>query len=363
MKKSYYIGLGIVVLLILAFVWGQQSPSPSVIKIGYVGPLTGSLGVSTGESVREGLQFANKERPTVGDKRIELMVEDDACDGKKAVTATQKLLNVDHVDVLITMCSGSMLAMAPIAEANKTILISPVAGAPSITDAGDYVFRISASSKTSGGAAALYAREKGYKKAAVLFEQNEFPVGWKNAFVKTFTEGDPTRSVVTEGAALGTTDVKTQLLKLSQGKPDVLVFATLTSPMAHAALQQARDLGYIQPILGNETFSLKAVTKTGLAKDVFASVYKYDATSPQFIAFHQQYERMFQHPVQEEIYAALAYDTYQVLYSAFTSCKSAETDCVKNYLYAINDRTGLSGTYSIDHNGDTEREFVMQQVK
>ncbi len=357
--NTKYLYIACVVLVVVFAALGFQARESRAIKIGYVGPLSGPIAASTGESVREALELAQRDMGTVAKAKIELIEEDDACDAKKAVTAAEKLITVDHVRVIVSMCSGSVLAIAPIAEAHHVLLISPVAGAPSITKAGDYVFRLSASSLRSGGAAARFAKQAGYHRVALLFENNEYPVGWKDAFTESFT--DSTHNVVTEGATVGTTDVKTQLVKLSQGKPDVFVFATLTAPMANAALKQSRELGLIRPIIGNETFSLKAVTKTGLTDGVSASTYAYASDAPALMRLREQYQKQFGHPMQEEIYAALAYDTYHLVYDGFSHCGGANTECVKSFLYGVKNRKGLSGTFSIDANGDTEREFVVRQ--
>jgi len=75
-------------------------------------------------------------------RRINLIVEDDQCDPKIAVSAIEKLINVDKVAVIIgPSCSSSVLAAAPIAEKTRTISMTTIASSPKITYAGDYIFR------------------------------------------------------------------------------------------------------------------------------------------------------------------------------------------------------------------------------
>lgn len=56
--------------------------------------------------------------------------------------ALSKLLNVDGIDFFIgDICSSATLAMAPLAEQNKKILITPCSESADISKAGDYIFR------------------------------------------------------------------------------------------------------------------------------------------------------------------------------------------------------------------------------
>lgn len=155
MPKSIKIIIGIVVLLVVLIVVaksfnGAKDSSQTLsetIKIGYFGPFTGPVATTSGEDVGNGWKLAVSKRPTIAGKQVEVIYEDDACDPKKAASAANKLISVDKVKILINgVCSGSMIAVMPIAENAKAILFTPVSTSPKITDGGDYVFRTSASS-------------------------------------------------------------------------------------------------------------------------------------------------------------------------------------------------------------------------
>ncbi|TKJ41163.1 hypothetical protein CEE37_05715 [candidate division LCP-89 bacterium B3_LCP] len=75
-------------------------------------------------------------------KDIELIYEDSQSDPAKAVSALNKLISTENVSVVIgDIASSSVLAMAPIAEKSKVVLLSPGASNPDISEAGDYIFR------------------------------------------------------------------------------------------------------------------------------------------------------------------------------------------------------------------------------
>ena len=359
MNKKLSLIIAVILILIIAIVMHGLSKTENVIKIGYFGPFTGLLAQSTGESVAEGFRLAQTQRNLIGDRKIEVVYEDDSCDPKKAVSAAQKLMNVDKVTILVSgVCSSSTLAVAPLAEKSHVILISPTSASPKITTAGDYIFRLSSPTTGMAQAAVDYLTTQGYTRVAILFENNEYPAGWKDSFISSF-KGTVT---ATEGVTPGATDVKSQLIKLSQSKPQVYVFAVISPAVANAMLKQFKELDIKGPIIGNDTFSLKVVHQNPEAEGVVMVTYSYDVSSPKMISLLQAYKGKYNRDAKEEIYAALGFDTYNALFDSITSCGNSDPDCVKTKLYGLKNVDGVSGTYSIDQNGDTQRAFIIRKV-
>lgn len=364
--KSWFIGIGLIIFLFIGILLTyrfQKTSGDETIKIGYFGPLSGPLGVSTGESIVEAFKLAHEQNPLIQNYRIEVIYEDDKCESIAGVSAVQKLLNKDKVDFLVSgLCSRSTLAVAPLAEERRKILISAGAAAPSITDAGDYVFRLSASSVLSGKKAASILHEKGFRKIGILYEDEEYSLGWKQAFVNSF-ESFPGNTVASQVVAVASADLKTQLLKLSEEKPDAYLFLALTSTMANSVLRQSKELGLNKPIIGNETFSLKTVRENNMSSEgIFVVQYVFDEVSQKFQVFQDLYRKKYGRDIQEEIYAALAADTYSILYDAIQKC-GRDNECIKTFLYGIKNYQGLSGTFSLDTNGDTNREFEIKMIR
>ena len=334
------------------------------MKIGVIGTLSGPVAY-LGEQVIGTLRLALQEKPILIGRPIELIVEDGACDAKKGVSAAQKLIQVDRVSIIIVdTCSNVVLSVAPIAEQEKIILITPVATSPAITNAGDYVFRISGSAVPMAEATAKMLNDLAIHTVDILFEQNDFTVGWKDAFMKAFL-ATPQNNILAESYRSDETDVKTQLTKLSQNKPDVLFFLSLAPVSANRLLKQYTELGLDIPLVGNEIYSFPAVTRENpdVTDGMLVPTYKYDLSSPRLQYLLQKYESTYGKVASEEIYAALAYDLYQVLYSVLESCTDAHAECLKEKLYTIKGHDGISGVISIDKNGDTEREYILRTVK
>ena len=96
-------------------------------RIGVMESLTGP-GETYGTVANQAKQLAVEEINAAGGvngRMIELVVEDSKCSAQDAITAYNKLTDVDEVKIILgTSCSGAMLGAAPLAEEDGTILFS-----------------------------------------------------------------------------------------------------------------------------------------------------------------------------------------------------------------------------------------------
>lgn len=355
--------LVIIILIIWLIVANTKGSSADTIKIGYYGPFTGPVAGTSGEDVGNGWKLAVAQRPTLAGKSVSVIYEDDACDPKKAAAAVNKLISIDKVNIVVNgVCSGSMIAAMPIAETAKVILFTPVSTSPKITDGGDYIFRTSASSVQTAQAMSDMITKLGYQNVAILFENAEYTIGLKDALVKNLS-ATPIKIVASEGVNSQESDMRTPLTKISSIKPQALVVIMNSTVTATAFVKQNKDLGLKLPVIANEYFAFSNVVSNPDAEGIYASQYKYDATAPALISYLDSYFKAYgKHPSQD-IYAALPFDGYNVLANAIEHCKGDDVACVKGALYATKGYQGITGTISIDKNGDTERVFMMRQIK
>src|SRR5574341_1937659 len=118
MKQTIMI---ILTLLFLAACVQVEQPAEKV-KVGVILPLTGAQG-NYGEGITKGIELALREV-----SNVEVIYEDEKSETKEAVTAFNKLTDVDGVKVIVgPVLSGSMLAVAPLAEQKKIIILGPTA--------------------------------------------------------------------------------------------------------------------------------------------------------------------------------------------------------------------------------------------
>lgn len=131
---------------------------------------------------------------------------------------------------------------------------------------------------------------------------------------------------------------------------------------ANAVLKQKSDLRLKMQLIGNEYFIQNDVIATPVADNIIASTYKYDSEHPAIKALVSEFTKRVGKIPSQDLYVALAYDGYSVLFDAMSACGGDDPECIKKVLYAVKDYHGASGVITIDQNGDTKREFVLKRV-
>jgi len=322
------------VLVLLVIVAGgyavlkNNGSNADTVKIGFVGPLTGSL-ASVGESSLAGAELAVKELNDKGGilgKKVELIAEDDKCsaDGANAIT---KLINVDKV-VAITGpdCSSSASAALPIAQKSGVPVVIRWASAPPLAKIGDYIYRVYPSDAFQGKFVAEYIFNTLNKtKVAVLYVKNDWGQGITDVFVDRFKElgGEV---VYQEGVLEDSRDLKTQVSDVKNSNAEIL-FAPLHTATGVAGLQQMKELNLTLPIIGGDVFESAEVQDTPAAKGV------------QFSAAIITNPKEFEQKVTEvtgrdgsKVTAPLSYDSVMVIAQAIERAGSLNKASIKDAL-------------------------------
>ena len=366
MRKYILITVVIVVAMGTVFIlatdnddseYSNQGPQETIV-IGYMGPLSGPVS-STGIPAKNGFNLAYRDLRT--DKPIRVLYEDAACDPKKAVAIAQKFLTIDNVDYVVSgVCSSSTLAISPLTQERKKVLISSVANSPDITYAGDYVFRVSAPSVGLAEATAKHLIAQGIVSVAVLTEENAYTVGWENAFFRAYTD---LGGVITirNRFSLNEKDISSQLVKMKEAES--LMFLSLSSTSANALLDAYRTLGLTQVLVGNEVFGFASVldSHAETLEGAYVATYNVDLQSGKIKNLESKYNQTFSRPWSSAYLATLGYDTYAILRDGIQKC-GKDSECMKEFLYSIKDYEGMTGTFSIDENGDGVHGFVLKRV-
>ena len=133
MKK---VSLFIVAALIALVAASCANSGPATAKIGFIGPLTGDY-AKYGILMSQSAELAISERNAaggIGGTKITLVKEDSEGKVDKATAAMEKLASVDKINGLVgEVFSSSSLAIAPRADAEKIVMISPSSTHPDLT--------------------------------------------------------------------------------------------------------------------------------------------------------------------------------------------------------------------------------------
>ena len=96
------------------------------IRIGAIQPLTGP-GAVIGTQQMRGIQFAidqANEKGGIRGEKIEVLFEDNQAKPDQSILSFNKLVDLQHLQVIFSAYSGPSLAMAPLATRKKILLIN-----------------------------------------------------------------------------------------------------------------------------------------------------------------------------------------------------------------------------------------------
>jgi len=353
------ITLIIVVIVVLIVLFSFQEKEEEIIKIGFIGPLTG-FGTAWGIEQKNAVDIAVEEinnNGGINGRKIEILYQDGKCDGKEAATAAQKLINIDKVKILMPVCSAETLAVAPIAEENKVLVLAVWPTNPAVSDAGDYIFRNSYSDEDTAKVMAETIKKK-YNRVAVITELTDYPVGVRDAFKKYF-EGD----IFEEGYQPNSKDVRTQVTKLLFQKPEAILINPNSPATGLAVLQQLKELGFAGALYGNFFGSSSEVINAEEAQSMifFADPVVEDNSIKKHL--FSEYQQKYNKKPDFEFAVGATYDAIYILKQAIEKV-GAEPDKIRDYLYNLKDFNGILGIYGFDEKGDIVGVFpAVKQIK
>lgn len=367
MKRNIWIGIGIIVVVALAIVLivTQTKKKVEEIKIGVISSLTGTI-APYGQSVWEGIQIAVNEineNGGIGAKSIKVLLEDAQSDPKVSVSAVNKLINVDKVPVIIgPVASSNVMAVAPIVNEKATVILSPAAASPRITEAGDYVFR----NRAAGGLEALKLAEYAYKrlrvkKACLLYINTDYGVAYKDIIKKRFIELGGGILLV-ESFNQGDTDFRSQITKLLRFKPKA-IFLLGNPKEVGQILKQSKEIGLQATFLANNVESdelLKAASDAAEGLIFVLPFFEHDNSAPKVKNFVEKYKERFGRI--PDLYAANGYDAVYLVKIAIER-GGYKGEGIKRALYEIKNYSGVNGIISFDKHGDVIKPLAFKTIK
>lgn len=261
--KMRYVLLTLVSCSLFIFVAAcQKQPETKPIRIGAILPLTGD-GALYGQQTRAGMDFALDEINGGGGikgRKVQIIYEDDQLEPKNGVNALQKLAQIDRVPIVIgPVSSGVTLAVAPIANERRVVILSPYASNYKITEAGDYIFRIYPSDAFQGIKDAEVTWDIRCRSAAIFHVNSDYGIGLRNIFKQKYMELRGTIAVE-ESFEAGAADFRAQLTKIKAAKPDCIFMPGNEKEMGKILIQ-ARELRLDQQFIATDSFLAESIIK------------------------------------------------------------------------------------------------------
>jgi len=226
---------------------GASAAQAADLKVGFITSLSGPVS-GLGVPYQKGVLAAQDFKATVGGRKVQLIVLDDASDPATAARNARKLVNEDKVDVLIgTSGVPGALAIAAVARETKTPLISPT---PITVPAGDAGWTVTVSQPFGLMVAAVVDKMAKAGVKTVGF------IGFSDALgdlaldsLQKAAGPAGMQIVANERYARGDASVAGQVLKIVAARPDAVFAGNSGSPGALPYLALA-ERGYKGHIYG-----------------------------------------------------------------------------------------------------------------
>jgi len=234
------------------------------IRIGMFGPLTGPTAVGSLPLLGATAIYRHvNEAGGIHGRKIEVLIEDDACDPNKTIAATKKLMAQDQVFMIHGgWCSGTVMAIKP-ELARQPDFPYMVLGAASTlisTPLQPNVFHPVATTATVAQSMVDFALSKPHaRRIAIISHSDE----WGKSHITPALAAlkmrgiEPVETVYLER---GSTDATSQLLRLRAAKPDA-VLAVLYPPELTLYLRDAHKFGIKAPTVTTQGVSLEDMVK------------------------------------------------------------------------------------------------------
>lgn len=301
----------------------SDGTTDGTFKIGTIGPLTGDNAIY-GNAVKYGAQIAVDEINALGgDIQLSLKAEDDVAAADTAVNAYNSLKDWGMQILVGPTTSGSSIAVATEANADRLFMLTPSGSSADITKGKDNVFQVCFTDPNQGTAAADYiAANMPDSKIAVIYQNDiDYSQGIRNTFADEAKEKG--LEIVSEGTftADTATDFSVQLTAAQSNGADLL-FLPIYYQEASVILNQAKTMGFAPTVFGVDgmdgILTLKGFD-TALAEGVMLlTPFSADAEDEKTQNFVTEYKERY-----GEVPNQFAADAYDAVYIVYEGLKAA----------------------------------------
>ena len=234
------------------------------IKIGLFGPLSAPAGSAKKNVYGAAAIYKDiNDKGGINGRKIELIIEDDACDGEKGIAAYTKLVEQDQVFLAHgAWCTKVALAVKPVAAKHPGIpyMVLGAASAEISTPFQKNLYHPVATTVTAGNTMVDFALSKpGAKKVAIIGHTDQWGTAYRTATTARLKENGltPVIDVILER---GEKDVSEHVRKIKEAAPDA-VMALLYPDEMEWYLREAYKQGLKTTTVGATAASIDDTNK------------------------------------------------------------------------------------------------------
>jgi branched-chain amino acid transport system substrate-binding protein len=361
--------------LAVTFSARPAAAADDTIKIGALLAVTGPasfLGAPEARTLEMLVADLNAKGGVAG-KKLTLIVKDTGASPEKAISFAKQLIEEEKVFAIIgPSTSGESMAVKPLAEESRTLLLSCAAAQGIVNPIAKYVFKTPQDDASAVTRIFAQMKKMGITKIGLLSSNTGFGKGGKEQVAKLAPQHG-IQIAVDEVYDKAATDLTAEVTKLKAAGVQAVVNWSI-EPAQAIVIKNVRQLGLAIPIFQSHGFgNIQYVKAAGAAAEgvIFPAgrllvADRLPDKHPQkalLVTYKKEYEKKYSEDV--STFGGHAYDAMEILVAAL---KKAGPDREK-VRAAIEGLTGLVGTAGVfnfsasDHNGLTPEAFEMLTVK
>ena len=316
-----------------------------------------------GEQIANGAKMAVADLNKAGginNRQVELIIADDACEPKQAVTVANRLENEGVSAVVGHFCSSSTIPASEVYGDAGILMITPASTNPKVTDRNiTTVFRTCGRDEQQGEVAALFIYNTlKAKNVAVIHDNDTYGKGIADAMRAKLNQLG-TKEILYDGLTRGEKDFVALATKIKASKADAIYFGGMHNE-AGPLLKQLREMGVSAPFISGDGITTKDFITSAGGPQFGENVYMTFGADPRKIAAGKAVIDTFRgNGYEPEGYTLYAYATVQIISQAITKTNSTDGVTLANYLKSTPIAT-IMGEKAWDKKGDlTKTDFVM----
>ncbi len=343
----------------------------NTVKIGVITSLTGSQ-AAFGEAHKNGYSIALDEINAKGGvlgKKLELDLYDDQSKPDQAVQGVSKLVDQDHVVMLLgAYSSENTKAIINPVTSHQIPLLIPTATADNVMDSkSPWVFRICAGANDYAKATIDFLKHNGAPRTmAIVYEKTNFGQANMQA-MKEVAQVAGMNVVAVEEYEAKAPDYKAVLRRVKDKNPEVIYFCSYLFD-ATTLMRQSQEVDlnpkyYTSAGTGFAAAEFPTAKGAGKNAEYTFSVSQWlpDAPWPGSREFDAAYfKRTGTHP---QYHAMQAYQSLLTAVQAINNAQSLDATKVRDALKNIDLKTSAFGPVKFDANGQNQHVVLITQVQ
>ena len=331
----------------------------NIVKIGWIGPLTGNsavLGIDSLNVLKDEVEKINNSGE-FKNLKFQVIAEDDSYETKKTISAYHRLVYSEKVKIIIALTYSGVFAISPLAEKDQVLILDPLDCDKDLARLPSYTICIA---KFTEGIAHSIVEDVVKKNllptGIIYFDADAFPVKLIDETKKTF-HNRKIKNYFADSYNNQNIDFKSTLIKFKNKKIKSLIFYGY-DPIG-VAMHQARSLGIEAQFYSVATITSPGHMASAKGSDEGTRVAVWQAPKTEkYQKFLNSYEAKYKRKPFFDISTVPTYDIAYILkylvskQEVFDGIKLNFSN-LKSELYKLKDFQGLSGNLTIDSDGAT----------